>query len=176
MRLQIHVAVDPKKTPLEEIAEIKTEAVKESMLSVHAWVRQLTMDLASDPMRKDPRTPPAWQQWTSNQDGTRATIVNPTEHLKWLMHGNHANNPDGYIHPLGNKPFRFKRRDTGEWVRTWKVHPIDPNRIWRTVPIPYSFRRDVVEEAMWKGSEHAMNVLEGREDWRGVLQVRLTRL
>lgn len=174
MRLQIHVAVDPNTTSLEELTEIKQDLVRESMLAVRDIAQETS---PSDPDRLRPNIPPLKEQWAGQmQNPLRASVTNDAFYAKYLLRGNHANDPDGLIHPKGDKPFRFRRRDNGKIVFAWAVKPIDPDNIHRTVPRPYSFKRDVVEYAMEHGSEHAINVMGGREAWRGVLAVRLTRL
>ena len=57
MRLSIHVAVDPQQTPRDQIAEMKAEAVEETMLAVHAALREKTDELSSDPERYHKNSP-----------------------------------------------------------------------------------------------------------------------
>jgi len=174
MKLQIHIAIDPKETTPEEIAEIRRQAVEGIALSVRAAAMDQTPE---DSGRLTPNNPSMKEKWRVEENGSlRAKVVNSASYAKYLLHGNHANDADGYIHPKGDRPFRFRRRDTGQIVYAWKVRPIDPENISRTVPMPYSFRRDVIEHAMQHGSLHALDVMSGREEWRGVLRVRLTQL
>lgn len=174
VRLQIHVAVDPKETTPDEIRRMKEDLVHETTLAVRDIVKDKTPE---DPDRLKPNSPSMKERWEYELiSPLRAKVTNSANYARWLLNGNRANDADGYIHAKGDKPFRFRRRDTGEIVYTWKVRPIDPNKIFRTVPMPYSFRRDVIEYAMDHGSMHALAVMSGREEWRGVLQVRLTRL
>lgn len=175
MRLQIHVAVDPNTTSLEELTEIKQDLVRESMLAVRDVVAR---ESPTDPERLKPNIPPLNERWAGQmQNPLRASVSNDAFYAKYLLHGNKPDySPDGMIHPLKAKFFRFRSRATGDIIYAKAVHPIDPNNIFRTVPRPYSFRRDVVEYAMEHGSEHAINVMGGKEAWRGVLAVRLTRL
>jgi hypothetical protein len=174
MRLQIHVAVDPNTTSLEELTEIKQDLVRESMLAVRDVVAR---ESPADPERLKPNIPPLNERWAGQmQNPLRASVSNDAFYAKYLLNGNHPNGADGMIHPLRAKFFRFRSRATGDIIYAKAVHPIDPNNIFRTVPRPYSFRRDVVEYAMEHGSEHAINVMGGKEAWRGVLAVRLTRL
>lgn len=174
MRLQIHLALDPEETSPEELEELRADAAIGISLSVRNAVRQ---ENPEDPWRINPHLPSMKEKWRVEEDGKfRARVVNDADYARYLLRGNHANNPDGLIHPRGDKPFRFRRRDTGEIVYSWGVKPIDPDHIFRTVPRPYSFRRDVIEYAMQHGSMHALEVMSGRESWRGVLAIRLTRL
>ena len=174
MKLAIHIAIDPKETTPEEVAEIKRQAVEGISLSIRNAVREQTPE---DYGRTNPNVPNMRDKWTVEDIGKlHAKVVNRAKYGKYLTQGNHANAPDGYIHSTSGRPFRFRRRDTGEIVYTWKVRPIDPVNISRTVPMPYSFRRDVIEYAMQHGSLHALEVMGGREEWRGVLRVHLTQL
>jgi hypothetical protein len=180
MKLSIHVAVDPKETPLDQIASMKAEAVQETMLAVHDALRAQTEALSSDPGRYHPNTPSLAESYKAVPEGTlRAVIGTDSFYGRYLMHGNPTNGTgkdEGYIVPTMSKFMKFRRRDTGEWVYAKRVRPLNPNNIHVTVPRPYSFRRDVVDYAMRHGAEHALDVLNGRESWRGVLQVRLTEL
>jgi len=174
MRLQIHIAIDPKETTPEEVAEIRRQAVEGISLSVRNAAREQTPD---DGGRLAPNVPNMKEKWRVDETGNlHAKVVNSAKYAQYLLHGNHSIESDGYIHPKGDHPFRFRRRDTGQIVYAWKVRPIDPENISRTVPMPYSFRRDVIEHAMRHGSLHALDVMSGREEWRGVLRVRLTQL
>ena len=176
VRLQIHVAVDPKETPLSEIMHMKEELVSKVSLAVHQEIVEKTHELSSDPGRTHPNVPSLANSWTMVPQGTLRAVIGTDKFYAWyLMHGNPPNVGE-FIVPTEKKYMRFRRRDTGEIVYAKRVRPLNPNNIHVTVPRPYSFRRDVVEYAMEHGAEHALSVLEGKEAWRGVLQVRLTRL
>lgn len=153
------------------------------MLAVHASLYEKTQELSSDPGRYHKNSPSLADSWTATQEGKLRAVVSTDKFYAWyLLHGNPPNGEGadaGYIVPdpdKGNKYMKFRRRDTGAWVYAKRVRPLNPNNIHVTVPRPYSFRRDVLDYSIRHGAEHAINVLNGRESWRGVLKVRLTEL
>lgn len=185
VRLQIHVAVDPKETPLSEIMHMKEELVEKITLSVHQDLAVDRASLYSDPGRgysdqhstKLPNSPSLAESWNITTQGTlHARIATDKFYAWYLMHGNAPPGGGEITSTTPGKRMKFRRRDTGKIMYAKSVRPLNPNNIHVTVPRPYSFRRDVVEYAMEHGAEHALSVLEGKEAWRGVLQVRLTRL
>ena len=155
---------------------MKAEAVEETMLAVHAALREKTDELSSDPGRYHKNSPSLAESWTATPEGKMRAVVGTDKFYAWyLLHGNAP--PDGgAIVPTRAKAMKFRRRDTGAWVFAKSVRPLNPNNLHVTVPRPYSFRRDVLDYSIRHGAEHAINVLNGRESWRGVLKVRLTEL
>ena len=150
------------------------------MLAVHAALREKTDELSSDPGRYHKNSPSLAESWTATPEGKMRAVVSTDKFYAWyLLHGNPPNGTGadaGYIVPTHSKFMKFRRRDTGAWVYAKRVKPLNPSNIHVTVPRPYSFRRDVLDRSIRHGAEHAINVLNGRESWRGVLKVRLTEL
>lgn len=179
MKLQVHVTVDPAQMQMAEITEFKKTFVKEMGLAVRKHAREETMDI-HDINRLSRERAPLYEQWRFNQKTPlRAVVSIKDPRIKWLTHGNSANSYlvhkyGGVIMRKDGKPIRFRSRKTGEIVYAKWVRVIDPENIHRTVPYPYTFRTRIVQAAMDRGADHALQVMKGTAAWRGVLQVRST--
>lgn len=67
--------------------------------------------------------PHARDGWELEQRGADLAIVNPVDHLYFLLHGNHANDPDGRIHAKEAGVLHFEAG--GSDVFTQSVKPME---------------------------------------------------